>query len=246
MRLLDFTYDKTPPFLAGHQAASSLTLLLDHESALDAQLRALLRTGRDTDLRVMLPMVTRPEELVLVRDRLARAADAVGSDRLPAVGAMLELPVAIERLTELADVADFFSLGTNDLTASTLGLDRTDPRLTPAAAADPRVLRLVRAGGAASAARPAGRCRCAATPRPTRSRSRCCSAPACAPSASRRPGSTRSARWSADTPRHPVTTSSARRSVPMRERRSARATAPRSRDTARAVSTTARDSRALA
>ena len=67
----------------------------------------------------------------------------MGSDRLPVVGAMLELPVAIERLTELADVADFFSLGTNDLTASTLGLDRTDPRLTPAAAADPRVLRLV-------------------------------------------------------------------------------------------------------
>ena len=143
VRLLDFTSDKTPPFLAGHQAASSLTLLLEHEDALDGQLRALLRNGRDTDLRVMLPMVTRPEELVVVRDRLARAADAVGSDRLPVVGAMLELPVAIDRLTELADVADFFSLGTNDLTASTLGLDRTDPRLTPAAAADPRVLRLV-------------------------------------------------------------------------------------------------------
>jgi len=143
VRLLDFTSDKTPPFLAGHQAGSSLTLLLEHEDALDAQLRALLRNGWDTDLRVMLPMVTRPEELVVVRDRLARAADAVGSGRLPVVGAMLELPVAIERLTELADVADFFSLGTNDLTASTLGLDRTDPRLTPAAASDPRVLRLV-------------------------------------------------------------------------------------------------------
>jgi phosphoenolpyruvate-protein kinase (PTS system EI component) len=143
VRLLDFTSDKTPPFLAGHQVASSLTLLLQHEDALDAQLRAVLRDTASTDVRVMLPMVTRPEELVLVRDRLARAADAVGTDRLPAVGAMLELPEAIERLAELADVADFFSLGTNDLTASTLGLGRTDPRLSPAAAADPRVLRLV-------------------------------------------------------------------------------------------------------
>ena len=70
----------------------------------------------------MLPMVTRPGGAGSWRDRLARAADAVGGDRLPSVGAMLELPEAIERLTELVAAADFFSLGTNDLTASTLGL----------------------------------------------------------------------------------------------------------------------------
>ena len=56
---------------------------------------------------------------------------------------MLEVPEAIERLPELVAAADFFSLGTNDLTAATLGLDRSDPRLTPALAVTPDVLRLV-------------------------------------------------------------------------------------------------------
>ncbi len=244
MRLLDFTSDKTPPFLAGHQAASSLTLLLEHEDALDAQLRALLRNGRDTDLRVMLPMVTRPEELVLVRDRLARAADAVGSDRLPVVGAMLELPVAIERLTELADVADFFSLGTNDLTASTLGLDRTDPRLTPAAATDPRVLRLVER--AVLVSRSAGRPALAVRRRRGR--------PGRVPPAARRRRAhlQRRAVPARRAPRPGTPALGRVRSRPRQRGGRSRCVssvardAPRSRDTARAVSTTARDRRALA
>lgn len=146
VRLLDFTHDKVPPFLrgpGGQGNASSLALLLEHPSALDAQLCAILATGRGPDLRLMLPMVTGPDELALVRDRLARAAQVVGVDRLPPLGAMLEVPAAIRRLPELLPLADFFSLGTNDLTAATLGLDRSDPRLTPALAVAPDVLQLV-------------------------------------------------------------------------------------------------------
>ena len=143
VRLLDFTHDKVPPFLRGHGDESSLALLLAHGDALDSQLRAVLAVGRAVDLRLMLPMVTRPEELERVRKRLGAAARAVGTDRLPPLGAMLELPAAIDALPELVAVADFFSLGTNDLTASTLGLARSDPRLTPARATDPAVLRLV-------------------------------------------------------------------------------------------------------
>ena len=143
VRLLDFTHDKVPPFLRGRGDESSLALLLAHGDALDSQLRAVIAAGRDVDLRLMLPMVTRPEELAQVRGRLGPAARAVGVDRLPSLGAMLELPAAIDALPELVGVADFFSLGTNDLTASTLGLDRSDRRLTPALAADPAVLTLV-------------------------------------------------------------------------------------------------------
>jgi len=88
-------------------------------------------------------MVIGPDELALVRDRLAHAARLVGVDRLPPLGAMLEVPAAIERLPELVAAADFFSLGTNDLTAATLGLDRSDPRLTPALAVTLDVLQLV-------------------------------------------------------------------------------------------------------
>ncbi len=58
----------------------------------------------------------------------------------PPLGAMLETPAAIADLTELLAAADFFSLGTNDLTAATLGVQRTDPRTGPAAAAHPEVM----------------------------------------------------------------------------------------------------------
>jgi phosphoenolpyruvate-protein kinase (PTS system EI component) len=143
VRLLDFTHDKVPPFLRGRGDESSLALLLAHGAALDSQLRAVIVAGRDVDLRLMLPMVTCAEELEQVRARLSPAAHAVGVDRLPPLGAMLESPAAIEALPELAGAADFFSLGTNDLTASTLGLDRSDPQMTPALATDPAVLSLV-------------------------------------------------------------------------------------------------------
>ena len=72
---------------------------------------------------------------------------------MPPLGAMLELPAAVERLPELADVGDFFSLGTNDLTASTLGLARTDPQHgTPALAGHPDVLSQVERAVAVTAA----------------------------------------------------------------------------------------------
>jgi phosphoenolpyruvate-protein kinase (PTS system EI component) len=95
-------------------------------------------------------MVTEPDELSLVRSRLSALA---GGDRLPLVGAMIESPAAVDNLAALVAVADFVSVGTNDLTATTLGLTRTDPRLAPASAAHPDVLfqvdRVVRQAGAA-------------------------------------------------------------------------------------------------
>jgi phosphotransferase system enzyme I (PtsI) len=53
---------------------------------------------------------------------------------------MVELPEAVDRAGELAAVSDFFSLGTNDLTAAVLRLNRVDQGARPALAAHPRVL----------------------------------------------------------------------------------------------------------
>ncbi len=50
----------------------------------------------------------------------------------------------MDRATELARAADFFSIGTNDLVASTLGLDRSQPVSSPLTAADPKVVELMR------------------------------------------------------------------------------------------------------
>jgi phosphoenolpyruvate-protein kinase (PTS system EI component) len=140
VRILDFSNDKRPPFLADRVVGSSLTLLLRHPDALDAQLRAIATLGRGCDVRVLVPMVTTADDLDAVRGRLAAL---VGKGRLPSVGAMIELPAAVENLAALLPAADFLSIGSNDLTAATFGLERTDRRLTPELAAHPDVLRQV-------------------------------------------------------------------------------------------------------
>jgi len=150
VRLLDFSGDKIPSFLAGGQAG--LTALLGHPRALADQLRAVLHSGRDTRLGVMVPMVSNLEEMALVRTALADAAAEVGADE-PELGMMVELAATASAADAFAWVSDFFSIGTNDLTSQVLGMDRADPAMRPALAADPRVLALiskvVRAAGAA-------------------------------------------------------------------------------------------------
>jgi phosphoenolpyruvate-protein kinase (PTS system EI component) len=150
VRLLDFSGDKVPPFLADGQAG--LAALLSHPRALGDQLRAVLRSGRETRLSVMVPMVSAVDELALVRSALADAAAEVGAD-VPELGMMVELAATASAADAFARASGFFSIGTNDLTSQVLGLDRADPAMRPALAADPRVLaliaRVVQAAGAA-------------------------------------------------------------------------------------------------
>jgi len=152
VRLLDFSGDKVPPFLAGGRAG--LAALLSHPRALGDQLRAVLRSGRQTRLSVMVPMVSAVDELALVRSALADAAAEVGAD-VPELGMMVELAATASAADAFARASGFFSIGTNDLTSQVLGLDRADPAMRPARAADPRVLaliaRVVQAAGAAGA-----------------------------------------------------------------------------------------------
>jgi phosphoenolpyruvate-protein kinase (PTS system EI component) len=140
VRLLDFSGDKIPPFLAGGRAG--LAALLAEPRALAGQLRAILRSGRDTRLGVMVPMVTSPDELARVKAGLADAAHEVGGV-MPEIGMMVEVASTAAAAEAFAPGAGFFSIGTNDLTSEVLGLDRADPRMRPALAADPRVLALV-------------------------------------------------------------------------------------------------------
>jgi phosphoenolpyruvate-protein kinase (PTS system EI component) len=143
VRLLDFSGDKVPPFLAGGGAGhSGLDALLAHPRALGDQLRAVLRSGRSTQLGVMVPMVTSPDEVARVKASLAEAvreADSV----MPEIGMMVEVASTAAAAEQFAPNVDFFSIGTNDLTSEVLGVDRADPGMRPALAADPRVLALI-------------------------------------------------------------------------------------------------------
>jgi phosphoenolpyruvate-protein kinase (PTS system EI component) len=132
VRLLDFANDKVPPFLAGRDG---LAALLSDPGALRAQLEAIVDLGPEVDLRIMVPMVTSASDVRAVKDALGETGVSVG--------AMVETIAAVEAIDKLATVADFFSIGTNDLTAEVLQLGRTDPRARPELTADPRVLDLV-------------------------------------------------------------------------------------------------------
>src|SRR5439155_533330 len=150
VRVLDFGADKTPPFLAG-DPRRGIDLLLGMPAALGAQLRAIVRAAAETDLRVLLPMVETEAELAAAAAVLAEAALAAGAP-VPALGPMVETPRAACSADRLARRAGFMSIGTNDLTAAVLGIDRFAPGSS--LAHHPRVLGAIAA--TVRAARSAG------------------------------------------------------------------------------------------
>jgi phosphoenolpyruvate-protein kinase (PTS system EI component) len=140
VRVLDFGADKCPPFLSGTDARG-LALLLSHEDAFVLQLRAIIQASRNRQVRILLPMVDHPDQLSAARELIERTAVAVRVERVPPVGAMIETPAAAAAARALAARADFLSIGTNDLTAETLGADRFSSN--DAHPHHPRVLELI-------------------------------------------------------------------------------------------------------
>ncbi len=149
VRVLDFGGDKTPPFLRG-ATARGLGLLLEHPAALDDQLDAIVATAGTAEVRVLLPLVETPAEVDAAAAALTAAAERAGSAAPPAIGAMVETPGAAACAPALAARSAFLSIGTNDLTAATLGVDRFAPGTAPAH--DPRVLAHVAACARAASA----------------------------------------------------------------------------------------------
>jgi pyruvate,orthophosphate dikinase len=87
-------------------------------------------TGRPVTAEIMIPLVMIKAELDLTRARIVAMAEAVAKETgvsVPyQVGTMIELPRAALRAGDLAQTAEFFSFGTNDLTQTTLGISRDD------------------------------------------------------------------------------------------------------------------------
>jgi phosphocarrier protein FPr/phosphocarrier protein len=162
VRTLDAGSDKPIPFLAmSAQDNPALGLRgirasLWRPELLRAQITAILSVRPANRCRILLPMVNEPSEIEAVRAMIREIAAGLHANADIPVGIMIETPAAALAAARLAAHADFFSIGTNDLTQYVFAIDRTHPLLADGLdAMHPVVLHLIER--VASAARGAGR-----------------------------------------------------------------------------------------
>lgn len=114
----------------------AVRLSLRQQRLFEIQLSAILRASAHGEIRVLLPMVSSIHQVREVKKILRRVhsrlqkQDKISTDKLPPLGAMIEVPGAALIADSIIQEVDFLAIGTNDLTMYTLAIDREDEQVS--------------------------------------------------------------------------------------------------------------------
>ena len=157
IRTLDVGGDKEVPYLKMGSEQNpflgwrAIRYCLSEQSLFKTQLRALLRAGaQERNIKIMLPLVTGVQEIRAARSLMEECKQELSREGLEydpkiALGVMIETPAAALTADLMAKEADFFSIGTNDLTQYTIAVDRGNAKVEQLyTTLHPAVLRSIR------------------------------------------------------------------------------------------------------
>lgn len=141
MRTLDIGGDKGLTYLPIDDQNPALgfrgiRVCIDQPNIIKTQLKAMLLANKDLgNLEIMLPMVSRLEEVIIVKRILNESIHEIEVDlgcaiKKPRFGVMIEVPCVAFIMEELAKLCDFFSIGSNDLIQYLFAADRTNPKVS--------------------------------------------------------------------------------------------------------------------